>query len=377
MGGIVDVLKTAGKGIATGAKALGSGLIENRTAELYGPNYRARRMAADLANQKSEQAIEANAAYQPLRRQNIESQIENRQQTTQLRQEKMQIDRQKLDLRAQITQAKLNPASPENQMKTKGLEGQLAALEAKSQLLEAQTAQVRAETADPQRFMSSGGMGALTWVQGPQGITMVPKGAVAGAAPGTYSPPPSAAQRALSQQGEMARQIIGGPEQPDSIWDLASRINTHSGLTGRVVGLGRRGAAMAGSDPDVQVYQDQLAGMASRLAKAFGESGRLSDQDILRTVNMFPRVGDSPEVTTRKLQRVSALIDSFGDDPQANATLVNAMWSIQQQEGGDGNGQAGGGQPPVQVSSPEEWNALPPGTVYTDPNGVQRTKGGQ
>jgi hypothetical protein len=136
--------------------------------------------------------------------------------------------------------------------------------------------------------------------------------------------PLPAAMAGQQQQEAGVRAMIGDPTKKDSIWNLVSRINQTGGLAGRAVGIGRRGAAALGEDPDVQVYQDQMMGMASRLAKAFGESGRLSDQDIARTVNMFPRVGDSPEVTQRKMERISQLISGLGYDPEENSRLVDA-----------------------------------------------------
>ena len=185
--------------------------------------------------------------------------------------------------------------------------------------------------------------------------------------------PPSASMQGQAAQMAGVGKMIGGPDDEpgsDTIWSLAKAINTTGGVAGRATGLARRGAALAGEDPDVQVYTDQLAGMSSRLAKAFGESGRLSDQDIQRTVNMFPRVGDSPEVTDRKMMRVMSLITSFGDDPAANSQAVARAFRAS--VGGSDVPPAGGAT--ITVRSQAEFDAIPSGTIYMDGKGKRRRK---
>jgi hypothetical protein len=104
----------------------------------------------------------------------------------------------------------------------------------------------------------------------------------------------------------------------DVLGGLALKLNEgiDPSVSGRIKGAWMKMSAMLNLDPDAQVYGDSLAGAASQLAKAFGESGRLSDQDIQRTVNMFPRPGDSETVTRRKLEIINILVGrGIGDNP--------------------------------------------------------------
>jgi hypothetical protein len=149
-------------------------------------------------------------------------------------------------------------------------------------------------------------------------------------------------------------------ELVEELGGLATGINTVPGVEGRIVGNFRKIKAAFNMDPDVQLYTDSLAGAASQLAKAFGESGRLSDQDIQRTVNMFPRVGDSPEVSQRKLDLIDILVGKVFSTPpnsaEANTPLVDEVEAQLADLGeGDGvdraksvaNAQGGGGDAPI------------------------------
>jgi hypothetical protein len=122
--------------------------------------------------------------------------------------------------------------------------------------------------------------------------------------------PPGAAFSRAERMGKVAQlvDVLGG-----TVMEMNKGIEP--GVGGRITGAWRRFSAMINDDPDAQFYNDSLSGAASQLAKAFGESGRLSDQDIQRTVNMFPKIGDSEEVTRRKLALINILVGKvFGDE---------------------------------------------------------------
>jgi hypothetical protein len=71
-------------------------------------------------------------------------------------------------------------------------------------------------------------------------------------------------------------------------------------------------------DPQIQkifLYTTALQGFASSIAKAFGESGVLTNQDIQRATGLFPKVGENPKTTLIKLQRIKSVMEA-GLDPE-------------------------------------------------------------
>jgi hypothetical protein len=118
---------------------------------------------------------------------------------------------------------------------------------------------------------------------------------------------------------DMAKAALGGPKggRKDSLWNLATGFNIDPSILGAIKGPLNlwAGKLSKGRHAESEVlYDRQIRGFASAIAKAMGEAGRLSDQDIERTVLMFPEVGDSPELTRRKLQAIWEVMNS---DPQA------------------------------------------------------------
>jgi hypothetical protein len=130
---------------------------------------------------------------------------------------------------------------------------------------------------------------------------------------------------------KMAYSALGGPDVKDSLWNLAVTINTDPSMAGAVKGWARdvnaahNPRAASRMDPTAVKYRSQIMGFASSIAKAFGESGVLTNQDIQRAVNLFPLIGDDPTVTADKLNRVKAVMQAgitsddfrsiFGRDP--------------------------------------------------------------
>lgn len=194
---------------------------------------------------------------------------------------------------------------------------------------------------------------------------------IATAPPGLYSDIKQQAPKADSKGLETARRMVGTLGDPDSIMSLVTRINTHEGVAGRVTGLIQKGKAALGTANDVQLYQDQLAGFASQLAKAFGESGRLSDQDIQRTTNMFPRVGDGAKLTTRKMLRIYKMLEV---DPAAVLEAIHGGAPLPDVPGGAAPGPAAPGAGPTTITSDAEFDALPSGAEFKGPDGVLRRK---
>ena len=121
-------------------------------------------------------------------------------------------------------------------------------------------------------------------------------------------------------------EIFGGPESmnPASLWNAAKAMNKgKEGGLGRVEGVaGTKFRIWTGDEPFSRAYQDQLAGFASQIAKEFGESGRLSDQDILRTVNLFPTPADTEEETDIKLNQIWRVLEYARSAGQPRPTDV-------------------------------------------------------
>ena len=131
---------------------------------------------------------------------------------------------------------------------------------------------------------------------------------------------------------KMAYSALGSPAVKDSLWNLAVTINTDPSMAGAIKGWARdvnaahNPRAASRMDPTAVKYRSQIMGFASSIAKAFGESGVLTNQDIQRAVNLFPLIGDDPTVTADKLNRVKAVMEAgitsddfrsiFGRDPQ-------------------------------------------------------------
>jgi hypothetical protein len=162
---------------------------------------------------------------------------------------------------------------------------------------------------------------------------------VPGTMGGEYTVQPLAAERQKMSQMNAAGLIVGSPDDPDTIFKLAMDLNAgNTGIVDRVIGsivslagkAGYTGTIAGKSAADANIYNSQIRGQASILAKSFGESGRLSDQDIERTVQMFPIIGEGPEVTRRKMERIQSLISALAGLPGAAKGSAQALANEQQ-----------------------------------------------
>ena len=121
-----------------------------------------------------------------------------------------------------------------------------------------------------------------------------------------------------------------------------------------------------------------------RVAVPYGE---LSSPQ-LRVLARIAREFDQPD--TALLQEARATQDKLGDIALSNGKVlgsaqgynrdaIEAATGLSLGETAPPGGELGGARPPgaaqvVQVRSAADYTALPSGTVYTDPNGVQRRK---
>ena len=171
---------------------------------------------------------------------------------------------------------------------------------------------------------------------------------MATADPGTYSdvrPTITSVRKADPAKLKIAYEALGSATVPNSLWSLATAINSDDSMMGAAKGWARDVNAnmnprtAARLDPQVNLYRSQIQGFASSIAKAFGESGVLTNQDIQRAISLFPLVGEDSSTTKNKLTRIKTIMEAgmtsedfrsiFGRDPE-----------------GGGSGGGGGATPP-------------------------------
>jgi hypothetical protein len=178
------------------------------------------------------------------------------------------------------------------------------------------------------------------------------------APPGKYSdikPPSSSIRKADPAKLNMAYEALGGPGVKDSLWELAVAINKDKGLWTAIKGMGVEGlatltpqiASQSGNPATVLAskYIRQVKGFASSIAKAFGEAGVLTNQDIQRAVNLFPRIGESPETTLDALNRVKAVMEAGRGNNNEAANLYRSIFNREPPAEGEGAPAAPGSGP--------------------------------
>jgi hypothetical protein len=57
------------------------------------------------------------------------------------------------------------------------------------------------------------------------------------------------------------------------------------------------------------MYRDTIKGFSSKLARALGETGVLTDRDVTRALNLFPKATDSQPIATEKLNRLRGFLE--------------------------------------------------------------------
>lgn len=196
------------------------------------------------------------------------------------------------------------------------------------------------------------------------------------APPGTYrktyvSDIPKVQDPKLLQQ---ARRAIGylDDNNPSSMYTLAIAINAkiNKGWLGAIEGPAKSLLAkwsMGRGDPEwdlesINLYNSIVRGFASSIAKALGEAGRLSDEDIKRTVLMFPEVGDTVELTARKLIAISNVMDSPDGARRMWGHITGAL-PILGLHGDRDEGETGQSEPDLGPQDLGSQNELPPDMV--------------
>lgn len=103
----------------------------------------------------------------------------------------------------------------------------------------------------------------------------------------------------------------------NSIKELSAKINIHEGPTAIGYGIQGKVLAKANLDDNVAEYQSLTEGAVPLVARAFGHTGVLTQQDVDSVRRLFPSVTDSKTLANRKLARIDKLIETSalaGDD---------------------------------------------------------------
>lgn len=98
-----------------------------------------------------------------------------------------------------------------------------------------------------------------------------------------------------------------------TIRDLSSKINTGQGFGAKVEGLARSGAAALGIDNTVSEYHALLSGALPLLARAYGHTGVLTQQDVDSVKEAFPKTGDNSALALAKLKNVEKIMLGLHD----------------------------------------------------------------
>jgi hypothetical protein len=137
-------------------------------------------------------------------------------------------------------------------------------------------------------------------------FTYVPRSEAAGM---TATGSPSAGAMALRLSRQRAAPVLN---------DLGSRVMTlnqgsEGGFGARAVGAARGAASAVGVDPAVDLYRTGVRGFVPLFARSVGHVGVLTELDVQRTEDLFPRVGDAEDVTAEKLARLNRIMT--GQEP--------------------------------------------------------------
>lgn len=130
-----------------------------------------------------------------------------------------------------------------------------------------------------------------------------------------YSAPPTTAERNAASgvtTGQMNLKIARQRATP-ILQDLASRAvdlnrGGEGGLVQRAGGTARRIAGGMGMDSAADLYTTGIRGFVPLFARSVGHVGVLTELDVKRTEDLFPRIGDSEATTLEKLTRLQRIM---------------------------------------------------------------------
>jgi len=142
----------------------------------------------------------------------------------------------------------------------------------------------------------------------------------------TTENPPSKEEIAISTAESMV----------DEIEDLMGRIDLYGDdITASVLGGAKQVYGKAVKSSDVGQYMRFRKGISSRLSKALGEVGVLTDKDVERAVELLPTPQDTPESARENLERLRRMLANTkeqyrtgGGSQGTQGSEVSALYEI-------------------------------------------------
>lgn len=96
---------------------------------------------------------------------------------------------------------------------------------------------------------------------------------------------------------------------------ISGRINTiDNGFKAKAAGAGRQVMAWAGMDNDVNEYEGLLRSAVPLLARAYGHTGVLTQQDVESVLKGFPTTGTNADLRVRLLRNVEDIISKTANE---------------------------------------------------------------
>jgi len=130
-----------------------------------------------------------------------------------------------------------------------------------------------------------------------------------------FIPGGTASERAAAGQREKLDTLLDtigtlalGTVDPQTGEVVSSGIFNSQGVWARLKGWIRGGLSYVNYDPAAAEYNSLLIGFSPILARSIGHTGVLTQVDVESTVQLFPKLGDSQEVATRKLTNVMKIM---------------------------------------------------------------------
>lgn len=121
------------------------------------------------------------------------------------------------------------------------------------------------------------------------------------------------------QKGVLAMQ-----NATSQVQQLEQLYNQAGGGQGRLGGTVSGLLGKVGVNAEAQAYRQKRAGAATLIARALGETGTMTDQDITRAVNQIPDITDTPQEAQIKWGAIRQILSQIG---QNTSTLNSAPTS--------------------------------------------------
>jgi hypothetical protein len=97
----------------------------------------------------------------------------------------------------------------------------------------------------------------------------------------------------------------------DAVEELTARINTNQGVMATIRGAAEQQAARVNLQNDIAEYESMVEAFTPIIARAFGHTGVLTQQDVDSARAILPKPTDGKNLRDRKIARLRSLLASF------------------------------------------------------------------